>query len=303
MKGWLEESIMMKRWLTGCLVAVSLSGCWGGGGGSGGGIGLPAVRPLNDTGITLCGDYAFAPGSGIHNNNVSCTVATQTTDGTEVGNGGDPVPGGQDGHYGRDVTDADNSDGDSGFSYTRLGANGNELVIQDGVWNEMGLEANGTKWSCVRDEVTGLVWEVKTDNGGLHDKDWNFTWYSSNAFSNGGIAGMPDTGAGSGSDDCLYSSRCDTEKYVTDVNATYLCGASDWRLPTRAELKSLRHLGGSSPAVDAAYFPNTQAAYFWTASPRASNSSQAWIVAFDTGAELTGNKTAAYSVRLVRDAN
>ena len=38
---------------------------------------LPALgaTPLNDTGITLCGDYAYG-GSGTHNKDVDCSLTT-----------------------------------------------------------------------------------------------------------------------------------------------------------------------------------------------------------------------------------
>ena len=44
-------------------------------------------------------------------------------------------------------------------SYTKLDASGNDLA--DSV----------TSWAMVRDNVTGLIWEVKTDDGTIHDKD------------------------------------------------------------------------------------------------------------------------------------
>jgi hypothetical protein len=41
------------------------------------------------------------------------------------------------------------------------------LSIQNAAWviGGTGTESAGTKWSCVRDNVTGLTWEVKTDSG------------------------------------------------------------------------------------------------------------------------------------------
>ena len=41
-----------------------------------------------------------------------------------------------------------------------------------------------------RDNVTGLIREVKTDDGGLHDKDWTYTWYNGT------------TGTADGTDNC-----------------------------------------------------------------------------------------------------
>lgn len=70
---------------------------------------------------------------------------------------------------GLSVNNNDDSDGHAGFSFTKLDANGNELL------------ANATDWSCVKDNVTGLIWEVKQGgNGtvgdeGLHDADDTYT--------------------------------------------------------------------------------------------------------------------------------
>jgi hypothetical protein len=44
-------------------------------------------------------------------------------------------------------------------SYTKLDAQGNEL------------SSNASSWIMVRDNVTGLIWEIKTDDDSVHDKD------------------------------------------------------------------------------------------------------------------------------------
>ncbi len=296
---------LMKSALGGSIVL--LTACWGSGDGGidGHGYNLSGSKPLNDTGITFCGDYAFPDAT---HNSVSCstTGSTQTVAGVETSNGLDPVPAGQDAVYGRDSNGATNSntDGYKGFSFTKLGSSGDELAIQDAAYSDIGLEATGTQWSCVKDEVTKLVWEIKTNNAfpGLRDKDWTYTWYNSDIAENGGNAGTQDTGTGLGSpDNCYNDARCDTEKYIADVNSSNLCGASNWRLPTREELKTLRHLGVSSPAIEAVYFPNTLSNYFWTATSRATDVAYAWRTDFDSGAESVGTKASVYYVRLVRD--
>ena len=53
-------------------------------------------------------------------------------------------------------------------SYTKLDAQGNDL------------DDSAASWTMVRDNVTGLIWEVKTDDGSVHDKDNTYTWYDSN---------------------------------------------------------------------------------------------------------------------------
>lgn len=252
-----------------------------------------ATAPLNDTGIVLCGDYAYPEAT--HDNDVSCAAvgATQTVAGVEISNGLDPVPAGQDAVYGRDTYRV--------FDFTKLDANGEALADQNEDWNDGGNELSGTKWSCVRDNVTGLVWEVKTING-LRDRDYTYTWHDSNTATNGGNAGFADTGMG-GSNNCWNTQRCDTKKYVEDVNGAYLCGSNAWRLPSRDELKTLRHLGIDAPAIEQDYFPHTPAANFWTATPRADGATYAWAVDFNNGGEIQLLKAQAYAVRLVRDAN
>lgn len=219
--------------------------------------------PLNDTGIDWCAD------SG--NNRLTCPVT------------GYP---GQDAEYGRDETRDNDADGHAGFSFTKLDAAGNPLP------------ASAASWSCVRDAVTGLVWEVKTDNGGLRDKDWTYSWYDPDPATNGGFAGRPDY-----DNNCYDSARCDTQKFAADVNAAGLCGASDWRLPAREELRSIVDYSRYDPAIDTAYFPDIGSNgwyWYWSSSPYASSANYAWYVYFGLGYDGYGSKNDGRPVRLVR---
>jgi len=76
--------------------------------------------------------------------------------------------------------------------------------------------------------VTGLIWENKTVDGTIHDKNKTFTWYDSNPATNGGYAGTPG-------DDT------DTEDFIRTLNSAHLGGYSDWRLPTMNELDSIQY--------------------------------------------------------------
>ncbi len=94
---------------------------------------------------------------------------------------------------------------------------------------------------CALDKVTGLIWELKTDDDGLQDKDNTFTWYDSNSATNGGVAGVetPDSG-----DSCNASlAKCNSEQYLKKLNENKYCGYSDWRLPSRQEIFVLRDFG------------------------------------------------------------
>jgi hypothetical protein len=103
--------------------------------------------------------------------------------------------------------------GSNGFNFTKLDANGRDLP------------ADAIEPVCVRDNITGLIWEVKTNDNGLRDDSWYYSWYDAEQ-----NLGAPDEGR------CFSEGRCDTAKYVEDVNAVALCGFNDWRLPNPTEL-------------------------------------------------------------------
>lgn len=96
------------------------------------------------------------------------------------------------------------------------------------------LPDNAAEWACFRDTRTGLIWEGKTKDGGLHDAKHTYSRYSSDpSKSQIGDSALENGG------NCSDSTNCDTEKFVQQVNAAGLCGTNDWRLPTLEELKTL----------------------------------------------------------------
>jgi hypothetical protein len=199
----------------------------------------------------------------------------------------------QDGRFGRDPASAAGvvtkvGGGVAGFDYTQLDSSGVAL-------GSPSTDYATTPWDCVQDNITGLMWEVKTTDGGLRDKAHTYTWYSSDGATNAGEAGTAD-----GGDNCSVTTRCDTEKYVADVNATNLCGHNDWRLPSKRELQTLTRLDVNSPVIDSAYFPNTIATGFWSASSYVTLPSMAWVVNFTSGNGNGVNKFINSYVRLVR---
>ena len=62
-----------------------------------------------------------------------------------------------------------------------------------------------------------------------------------------------------------------------------LGGYSDWRLPSVMELMSIVNYGTYDPSIETTYFPNTNAAFYWTSTTYALNSADAWCVGFNDG--------------------
>ncbi len=154
-----------------------------------------ALQPFPDTGQTKC--YGMGWDTGV----ISC-----------------PQPGkplyGQDAQYPRLPR-----------SYTKLGMNGAEL-------SDSALHVDdGGQWIMTRDNVTGLIWEVKTNVSRVD----------------------------------IYTRRDAINVFITDINALNFGGFSDWRMPSRQELVSLVDIGRSDPAINLKWFPKTVSGGYWTA--------------------------------------
>lgn len=89
---------------------------------------------------------------------------------------------------------------------------------------------------------------------------------------------------------------------AAEVNSNATSGYSDWRLPDLKELKSLSELACYNPSINTSLFPSTPSRFFWSATPVASSTDNAWSVDFFYGGDRWGQKDDARHVRLVRTA-
>ncbi len=167
-------------------------------------------------------------------------------------------------------------------SYTKLDSSGNTLP------------SSASSWTMVRDNVTGLIWEMKTDDNSIHDKDKTFTWCDTNSATNGGYQGTCGTGTG--------NAATDTKAYINALNSANYGGHSDWRMPTIKELTTLvnSNIPYPGPTIDAAWFPNTVSSNYWSSTTYADYSSNAWVVNFNYGGILGSYKSNNNYVRAVR---
>jgi hypothetical protein len=164
--------------------------------------------------------------------------------------------------------------------FIKLDEGGRPLIDQ-------GIAFDQQRWACVRSTESGLIWEVKSPEPGLHYRGNTYSWQ------------QPGPNAGKAT---CTGSACNTSAYVQAVNAQGYCGFHDWRLPTRGELHALvdRNAVYPAPTINVDYFPNTANSYYWTASANAYDQRLAWFIYFGSGYEYYDLKTAPFAVRLVR---
>ena len=215
---------------------------------------------LNDTGITWAGN-------SLDTNSSTCSSDMSAP---------------QDCNAGRDANKflTKIGGGSASFDFTRLGSTGS-------VYTGNGDYATNP-WSCVRDNYTGLVWEIKTDDKSIHDKNNLYAW--------GGISAI-------GRDDTPneYDYYDDWNPLVNGSNTGFgLCGFTNWKVPTREELRSIVHYGKTSPSIDKDYFPNTVSYTFWSSSYNWEAKGLALVIAFEFGNSYGMGRLGLNYVRLVR---
>jgi hypothetical protein len=138
----------------------------------------------------------------------------------------------------------------------------------------------------ITDNNTGLMWEKKSDDGSIHDKDTLYTW--ANAFA----------------------------VYIAGLNAgAGFAGHTDWRVPNVKELQSIMNYENFNPAVSPAFNTGcvaactvltcscTAARGYWSSSTVAIpplGPSDAWLVVFFDGSMIANFKGNERRVRAVR---
>lgn len=104
---------------------------------------------------------------------------------------------------------------------------GTDGDLQKGIAQSYVDNGDGT----ITDTKTGLMWEKKSDDGSIHDKDNTYTW----------------SGSSYGSTNVFDGTVATT--FLAALNSSGgFAGHTDWRLPNRKELDSLTNLDIAYPA-------------------------------------------------------
>lgn len=191
--------------------------------------------------------------------------------------------------------------GEHAFDFTKLDENGDEV------------SDDASEFSCVRDNVTGLIWELKepvlaaAPNTTLRAANNRYSYVNA-APGNGGEAGE----AAAANSSCPSDTDCGTQTYIDEVNDAVYCGGSNWRMPTLVELMSLADFSrrGQAHLLDPALFRYEPALslqnnlYYWTSETSAEGGGgiSTWVFNNQNGNDNSLPKQAsqlAY-IRLVR---
>ncbi|HEX5313671.1 MAG TPA: DUF1566 domain-containing protein, partial [Gammaproteobacteria bacterium] len=230
-------------------------------------------EPLNDTGVTGCGNAT----NGNPSNPDSCPQSDFPAQDAEIGRDAAANAG----------TLAKVGNGIFGFDFTLLGNDGKPLFNQNANYAVQ-------PWACVRDNWTGLVWEVPTPvaTGGLFNTAFVYSWYDPDGQTNGGGKGNANGGP----------RKIDTDHFVQAANDYDLCGFSDWRLPSAAEFRNLVNIGApGTPSGILPSIPTLESAGYWTATSEPVNgSTRAVTISALYGYDSFLPKTGANYVILVR---
>lgn len=208
-----------------------------------GGATFTVSKPLNDTTVSQCLDADSAW--------MDCQV--------------EELPG-QDGELGRtaqrlaDTLDKTGS-GIAGYDFTPLDVDGEESSF------------GNPDIECIRDNVTGLIWELKKPADFMRRGRNEYSWYEPDTDKNGGDAGLevgPECGGG----------VCSTYAYVARLNQAGLCGQTHWSVPSVQQMRSIGDIALACNLDGSGCRYKTES-YYWTSITHAPDTSKAMRVTLD----------------------
>ena len=120
----------------------------------------------------------------------------------------------------------------------------------------------GEEVAVIRDSTTGLDWEVKS----LDEDDFCYCKRELNWFAF-------------------------VEKYIPQLNKMAYGGFSDWRVPSKAEMRSLIDYAKTSPAFPQEIFQTLTAQDYWCGTTYGLRSDCGWVINLNLGAATAKNKT------------
>ena len=134
------------------------------------------------------------------------------------------------------------------------------------------LDPTANTWAMVRDNVTGLIWEVKTTDGTIHDVERTYSYSDAKAI------------------------------FIENLNGAAFGGYTDWRLPTIMEFYTIVSGAYTNLAMNQNYFPNrpdSTEPWYWSDTLEYGSTDRPWVIDFASG-KAVGYEGTIYYVRAVR---
>ncbi|AOW12379.1 hypothetical protein LPB72_08005 [Hydrogenophaga crassostreae] len=190
--------------------------------------------------------------------------------------------------------------GSAGATALNPDQDGHRTAVNPMSYSEVAKVGGGVyaRTECVRDDITGLIWEGKAASG-LRAGGNTYTNYDDvtqrQRHGGAGVGYVNPTTV-------EINEASNSVGYMNYVNSVALCGLTNWRIPSADELMGIIDYGTNFPAitVNMAWYPNTSRASYWTSSGFSASSYEAWAPYF--GAGSTSNRyprDLSYPVRLV----
>ena len=126
------------------------------------------------------------------------------------------------------------------------------------------------------------------DNGTIIDQQTNLMWKQCGQ----GLTGSNCDGV---------SAQFTWSEALEEAELSQFAGYDNWRVPNIKELRSIVDYSCNDPSINESIFPNTKNWYYWSSTPYAKNSEDAWRISFSSGNDILFSRDRPYLVRLVRD--
>ncbi|KPA13588.1 secreted protein containing DUF1566 [Candidatus Magnetomorum sp. HK-1] len=132
------------------------------------------------------------------------------------------------------------------------------------------LPDSATEWVMIKDNVTGLIWEKKTNDDSIHSKNNEYEWNDVSVL------------------------------FINNLNKNAFANFTDWHLPSIGDLSSI-YLLNSNPLIDVNYFSDTSPNYYLSSMSYPINPKHVWAVHFfDNLKSLRSKPLSTFCVRAVR---
>lgn len=168
-----------------------------------------------------------------------------------------------------------------------------------------GCDANNVatyydRTECVRQNSTGLIWQgqMPAGSGELRANDQGKTNYDSTNLAQQVSVSLNGLTIIHPPSIDTVNSLSNSIGFASAVNASMLCGLTNWSVPNSRELQTISKLT-ELPRIDTIWFPNTAESLYWTRDRDANDATVSFAINFGPTMLANYSRGKPYPVRLV----